>query len=96
VVPTIGDVIDFKNAVQATLPKQNIFFHLGAGPTSWKGVSGTDSIGIWIGPEGGWTDEEAAIAHEQGFQIASLGSLALRAETAAVVGSYMAIHGRGV
>lgn len=37
-----------------------------------------------IGPEGGWTDEEFAVAESAGFQQASLGSLILRTETAVV------------
>jgi 16S rRNA (uracil1498-N3)-methyltransferase len=37
-----------------------------------------------IGPEGGWSPEEIEQAAGAGFQIASLGSLILRAETAAI------------
>lgn len=37
-----------------------------------------------IGPEGGWTDEEFALAHTAGFQQVSLGKLILRTETAVV------------
>ncbi len=37
-----------------------------------------------IGPEGGWTDRELEIAHDCGFQDASLGWLILRTETAVV------------
>jgi 16S rRNA (uracil1498-N3)-methyltransferase len=37
-----------------------------------------------IGPEGGWTDEEFAVAAAAGFREASLGKLILRTETAVV------------
>jgi 16S rRNA (uracil1498-N3)-methyltransferase len=37
-----------------------------------------------IGPEGGWDDEEIALAGQSGFQPASLGEGILRTETAAV------------
>jgi 16S rRNA (uracil1498-N3)-methyltransferase len=37
-----------------------------------------------IGPEGGWTDEEFALAQKSGFREASLGKLILRTETAVV------------
>ena len=37
-----------------------------------------------IGPEGGWTDDELALAEVFGFRQASLGSLILRTETAVV------------
>lgn len=37
-----------------------------------------------IGPEGGWTDEEFALARDAGFQEASLGGTILRTETAVI------------
>ena len=42
------------------------------------------SVLIVIGPEGGFTDEEAAMASDYGFQFVSLGRRILRAETAAL------------
>jgi 16S rRNA (uracil1498-N3)-methyltransferase len=40
---------------------------------------------VWIGPEGGLTEEELASARQAGAQIASLGPTILRIETAAIV-----------
>ncbi|NQT25104.1 16S rRNA (uracil(1498)-N(3))-methyltransferase [candidate division KSB1 bacterium] len=42
-------------------------------------------IMILVGPEGGFTDEEVALAVEQGFAPVSLGPRRLRAETAGIV-----------
>jgi 16S rRNA (uracil1498-N3)-methyltransferase len=42
------------------------------------------SVALAIGPEGGWTDEEIAVAGSAGFRAASLGSLILRTETAVI------------
>ncbi|MGE3152175.1 MAG: 16S rRNA (uracil(1498)-N(3))-methyltransferase [Nitrospiraceae bacterium] len=39
-----------------------------------------------IGPEGGWTEEEATAADLNGFRLVSLGERILRAETAALAG----------
>jgi len=43
----------------------------------------TEAI-LAIGPEGGWTDDEVALALKSGFREASLGRLILRTETAVV------------
>ncbi len=46
---------------------------------------------IFIGPEGGWSDEELGVAEKRNWQIVSLGPAILRAETAAIIASYLAI-----
>jgi 16S rRNA (uracil1498-N3)-methyltransferase len=43
----------------------------------------SDRLAVLIGPEGGWTEAERAAALASGWQTVSLGSLVLRAETAA-------------
>jgi 16S rRNA (uracil1498-N3)-methyltransferase len=47
---------------------------------------------IFIGPEGGWTDDEIKTAKSLNFKIASLGPLTLRGETAAVISTYLAVN----
>ena len=47
---------------------------------------------VAVGPEGGFTEDEAAAAEEAGFQLASLGPRILRAETAAVAACTLAQH----
>ncbi len=42
------------------------------------------SASLAIGPEGGWTEEELAVARAVGFREASLGQLILRTETAVI------------
>ena len=56
-----------------------------------QGISNNDSpsINIFIGPEGGWTEEEIEKANSSNFKIASLGSLTLRGETAAIIATYL-------
>lgn len=44
----------------------------------------TDSILVLIGPEGGWSQEEARIAEQAGIQPITLGQHILRSETAAI------------
>jgi len=48
------------------------------------------NIFIWIGPEGGWTEQEIEKAKNSNLKIVSLGSLTLRGETAAIIATYLA------
>jgi len=52
-------------------------------------------IGLFIGPEGGYSEEEAAFARNAGIQTVSLGRRILRMETAAVVASALAMNAFG-
>ena len=45
-----------------------------------------------VGSEGGWTDEEIAIAREAGWTIVTLGGRTLRAETAAIAVTVLLQH----
>ena len=47
-------------------------------------LNGCQSVGIFIGSEGGFEEREIALAKEAGGQIVSLGKRILRTETAAV------------
>ena len=60
---------------------------LQAGAVTTKGT-----VGVWIGPEGGWTDEERELLGAK-TTFMTLGPLTLRGETAAIIGSYRAVQG---
>lgn len=42
-------------------------------------------VNIWIGPEGGWGEEEEKLMLSKGFKTLNMGKTVLRAETAAIV-----------
>ncbi|TSC99969.1 MAG: 16S rRNA (uracil1498-N3)-methyltransferase [Candidatus Peregrinibacteria bacterium Greene1014_49] len=94
IIPKISEPIDFISALSEAKNSTNIFFHTAADalPTP-NPLPPTPYLNIWIGPEGGWTEKEVQEATNNGFHIASLGMLTLRAETAAVIGSYRAVEG---
>jgi 16S rRNA (uracil1498-N3)-methyltransferase len=48
-------------------------------------------VALAVGPEGGWTDAELAWFYEAGWVVASLGKTILRAETAAIVATALAL-----
>ena len=58
------------------------------------GVSGTGDVALVVGPEGGITAEEIALARTRGATIASLGHRILRAETAAIAAVAMLVGAR--
>ncbi len=58
----------------------------------WGLVSGQDTVAA-VGPEGGWSTQEAELFHSCGFATRSLGHLVLRVDTAVVTIAAVCIHG---
>lgn len=54
--------------------------------------SGLSEVTLAVGPEGGWADGELSWFRETGWVAASLGSTILRAETAAIVATALALE----
>jgi 16S rRNA (uracil1498-N3)-methyltransferase len=50
------------------------------------------TVSVFIGPEGGYTDEEIALASESGAALVTLGRQVLRSETAGVVAAAIVLH----
>jgi 16S rRNA (uracil1498-N3)-methyltransferase len=59
-------------------------------PTHYKDDK-NDKIVLAVGPEGGWTDEEFQLFHDNEWISASLGPTILRAETAAIAATAIVI-----
>ena len=62
------------------------------GAESAPDISPDIQIGLLIGPEGGWSDEEKNLFVEQQLSHLKLGQFTLRAETAAIVGSALLLQ----
>ena len=93
VVPLLRLPILFKEAISAARSnKLNIVFDRSGSDFHTLSLPGDGLVGVFIGPEGGWHEDEVALAREHKFDVASLGPLTLRAETAAIVASYLATH----
>lgn len=60
------------------------------GGAAIEGATADQTVALFVGPEGGWTEEETAQATAAGAEIVSLGPTVLRAETAAVVAAALA------
>lgn len=100
-VPLLHETKDFKEAVtHATLAcSKTLFLDVEGAPLSAvsSGILQTDSIGLFVGPEGGWNGPEllyidrTASEGKPLFRV-NIGPTTLRAETAAIVGTYIAAN----
>lgn len=90
-LPAVSEPMPFKAALDdAAACLTNVMFEIGGSafdPSS--PAAGRSSVGVWIGPEGGWEEDEVAACRERGFAIATLGPRTLRAETAAIVATFL-------
>ena len=88
-VPEIMEIEDFEPGKYKK--EENYLFDLSGEKYACE-VQDISPRSIWIGPEGGFSEEEIKKARDAGFRIAGLGPLTLRAETAAIVASYLAAN----
>lgn len=83
-IPKIENAVSFKEAVE--LSSKNtlniIFYELGGESVKKLITDKPNSIGIFIGSEGGFEESEVKLAVENGALAATLGKRILRAETA--------------
>ena len=93
ILPRLNETIIFDEAIKSAKENDlNLFFNIG-GKNVQHSMSNISKIGIFIGPEGGWDEEEIKKAQSSnGFTIVGLGKTVLRAETAAVIESYQTVN----
>lgn len=90
IVPVLHDPVDFKKAIDlAVKDSLNILFDSSGSSLNSLVTNHWSLVTIFIGPEGGWTSEELEAVKIADFEIISLGKLTLRAETAAIIASYI-------
>lgn len=93
-VPMIRKPLAFADAMEDA-KKNGLNFFFDASGEDFKIAAGSKKeigrAGVFIGPEGGWDAAEIDAAQENGFQIIGLGKLTFRAETAALIASYLVI-----
>jgi 16S rRNA (uracil1498-N3)-methyltransferase len=83
-MPQVDEPVSLKEAINNT-PVPLIAFHMIGEKFVADFHNSKQDIGILIGPEGGWSDNELAFFTEKNIPIYSVGGLVLRAETAAIV-----------
>ena len=91
-VPTLSPILKFKDAlIRGNTGEEKVVFHLVE--NLYQPNKEATRVTIFIGPEGGFTEKEINMAKNLDYSIYSLGSHALRAETAATVASYRVVKG---
>ncbi len=94
-LPVLTEVGVFEKAIEDAKDNDlNIFFNKGEGLLTKKDLPAEKPkrVGIFIGPEGGWSDEEIGTAKNNDFIMAGLGDLVLRSETAAAVAPFLVLY----
>ena len=88
-VPTLGEVIDINK-----VPHESLVVFDPRGKISAReffSASTTTPISVFVGPEGGFTDDEMNLFHTRNVSIVTTGPQILRAETAAIVALTLAL-----
>lgn len=86
-IPHISDIVSLEEALHTKSLDANtnkIMFHTNVPKFDFSKYAELQNIDIFIGPEGGWTEEEVSLARECGVEVAGLGEGILRAETATI------------
>ncbi|MCC6563304.1 16S rRNA (uracil(1498)-N(3))-methyltransferase [Candidatus Uhrbacteria bacterium] len=85
-VPEVSEPVDFDEALNGAKGEK---YFLDAGGSTFDAMQAAPSVSLFIGPEGGWTDEERANAKRAGLTTISLGPRVLRGETASALAVYL-------
>ena len=87
----IADITNFSDAIKNDESKTKILFNI-TGEKIENQKLDNKSLSIYIGPEGGFTENEINLAKENKIEIKNLGQLTLRGETAAIIACYLAMQ----
>lgn len=90
-VSSVADIEKFKDCLDISSDYKILFDFSGDEFINLK-LNAKKTISFFIGPEGGFTDNEVKAAKDSGFIIARLGKNVLRGETAAIIASYLLIN----
>jgi 16S rRNA (uracil1498-N3)-methyltransferase len=82
-VPEVSEPVPFADAV-ARAGGTGVLLHNGPDIPPVETVVGSPA-GLFVGPEGGWSEDELRIAGEAGIVSGGLGPYRLRSETAGIV-----------
>ena len=85
-LPHLSEPMTIGQAIGHTEGSVRIFMHETGGNQLPK-LHKTSHVALFVGPEGGFSDQELAAARDAQAHVVTLGNLVFRAETAAIVGT---------
>lgn len=93
-VPTTHDIEELEDAIQIAEKMDGLHICLDMSADMIQSVLAkkSETVCLFIGPEGGWTDTERALFQKNNWNIVSLGDGVYRAETAAIVAGYLVVN----
>ena len=98
-IPRVEDAIPFQDGIETARAGSLIFSNRDSDYGTPRPLAGVmpavlsaETVSIFTGPEGGFTDNEIGMALAQGHKLVSLGPRTLRAETAAIVATALVLH----
>ena len=97
-MPRIDGPVSFQEALEQTRGMDGRFIawtHAGRAIDTLVSPSAVRTIGLLIGPEGGFSEQEVALAREAGVASIHLGPRILRTETASIVAGTLLLHACG-
>jgi 16S rRNA (uracil1498-N3)-methyltransferase len=93
VVPVVAEPEELGALIKVSDPSFRLMFSEKSGKHLSEISTMTNSSAlVLVGPEGGWADEEIALAQESNWQVVTLAGRTLRAETAAIVAVTLVQH----
>lgn len=93
VIPQVRPFVSLKEAVRAC-EKPAVLFYEGGG-INVRALPETDTLSVFIGPEGGFSPEEVSLLKETGAYTATLGARILRTETAGLAAAAILLYRYG-
>ncbi len=84
-IPNITEPTTLTKALKATQAMARLVFHEEGDEHKLPTLQKTMDIAIFIGPEGGFSPEEVELAKTNNVHVIKMGTLVMRAETAAIV-----------
>lgn len=91
-VPEVGEAMPFVEAAREA-GDEGVLLHNELDLPPLEDVQSGAPVSLFVGPEGGWSEGELAVAGKSGLRRSSLGPFRLRSETAGVVAVARALVG---